>query len=420
MFVADTWLHLSTTSVTITRYSPSPGTNLSFVLARECLHHNNSVTEQIMDYSICRLATKPYAWHAKGDMLPIAVLSNTSNLVVTKSHAVNDRTYAYLSPADTTRNLGQDYNTTTYAASSKCEPWTSKCRVSHIYNDSGGISLPFNCTGQGFSGSEIATPLPKMKYFANGSMTSVQDFKLGFSNPFHSLAAATIPLYWKAPEKDPEFTDSVDGFSFIMHCATTVYDVAYSMRGGLITAYSAVPSNQSVAIAVVPGTLGLNGILAAFQLALAPAAATSDSAAELLAKWAVDFDRALMAMAAPMLEPAPASGGAWNCTEALAARVPVAPLACLLAANTLYAVVGLVLAGWAARALAAEPEAGELVQRATVAGLVAERFGGETATRAVESVEDLFVGRDGGDGATESRVRLVRVYGAGYRYETLE
>lgn len=138
----------------------------------------------------------------------------------------------------------------------------------------------------------------------------------------------------------------------------------------------------------------------------------SESAQEVADKIAIAYSRVALSVAAGAFVLMPALE-AQRRESFLVARVPKAPLAALLAANLLLAVLGIVLTCIAL--VAARNETGEVQARLSIYGLVADRFEGIRAKQGSESVEKLFEERSGQDGP---KVGISRAWEGGYGYRT--
>ncbi|TVY79141.1 hypothetical protein Focb16_v009788 [Fusarium oxysporum f. sp. cubense] len=272
----------------------------------------------------------------------IKVLNNLSSIAVVKRHTQDGQTYQYLAPSDIPENLRQDYTAITYAMSSECSPLSKVC---HLGIGKIGASTPFNCTRNGFSGA-ITTSI-QLQYYTDPNLSRSTALGVqGFHNPFYFIGAAFLPSQWPAPTHDTEIVSEVHGDrSLILRCSTTVYDITYKVVNGSIVHFVPVKSNISATNALQSPIAFTHAADYTLQQAFS-FARSSNSAQGMLDTWAPEFDRVAMAMSAAALKGSPATRSRYR-EPAIVARVPLAPLVCLLLANMLFAVSGFVLA-WTA------------------------------------------------------------------------
>ncbi|KAF4334993.1 hypothetical protein FBEOM_11190 [Fusarium beomiforme] len=341
---------------------------------------------------------------------PILVLNNLSSIAVVKRHTQDRQTYQYLAPSDISENLRQDYTAITYGMRSECSPLSKVC---HLGVGKIGASTPFNCTRNGFSGA-ITTSI-QLQYYTDPNLSPSTALGVrGFHNPFYFIGAVFLPSQWPAPTDDTEIVSEVHGDrSLILRCSTTVYDITYKVANGSIVHFVPVKSNISA-------TNALQGPIAFTQAAdytLQQAfsfAGSSNSVQEMLDTWATEFDRAAMAMSAAALKGSPATRSQYR-KPAIVARIPLAPLVCLLIANMLFAVAGFVLA-WMAVVAGRNQETQEVVERMTAVGVVADSFERpQQARRPVDKPEMMFEELTGGQ---QRRVGVEGAEEGGYRFRT--
>ncbi|KAH6975674.1 hypothetical protein EDB80DRAFT_594756 [Ilyonectria destructans] len=417
VFGTDTWLHLAIASENIFHYSPSPGTNLSFSLLPRCLINNNSFAAQSDFYSTrpvgandpaCTLnpaATNVFL--VSSPINPIQVFNNLSSIAVVKRHTQDGRTYQYLAPSDSFENLRQDYAARTYGMSSECSPRSTIC---HLGDGMIGASTPFNCKKSGFSGA-IQTSI-QIHYFSHPTLFSSDSGISGFYNPFYFIGAVWLPSQWPAPTDDREIVTEVHGDrALIFNCSTTVYDITYSTANGSIVDFATIKSNISVSNAL-QSPIGFT-LAAEYTLQQAFSfAGFSNSAQKMLDTWAPEFDRAAIAMGVTALQGSTATTSHFR-DPAIVARIPLAPFACLLLANMLFAVSGAVLAMMAVRA-GQDPETQEVAERMTAVGVIANYFEKPQQARGlVEKPEMMFEELTQGHGP---KVAVERAEQGGYTF----
>lgn len=341
---------------------------------------------------------------------PIVVVNNLSSQVTAKRHFATDRTYVYLSPADTEKTLRQDYTAFTYAMSTMCAPKSSGC---FDKDDFVGSETPFNCTQNGFEGQVLQNF--QTRYYPDEALKD-QSFESGYlaglDNPFHFIGVAGLSSSWPLPTKDPEILKKVGGeYTIAMNCTTTVYDVAYRVKNRTVTAFDAVKSNMSITNAL-QGPIAYNiGALSAPAHAFSFAGLEARSAQQMLDRWALEYDHAAIGMGVAALRQSDAQE-AKHRTSVLVSSIPVAPLVCLLVANMLFCIAGAVLAVMAVVSTK-DPETQEVVGRLSIVGLTAERFEGDQARVPVEDVAEMYLELTQ---ARSCRVGVGRDFHGGYSY----
>jgi hypothetical protein len=135
------------------------------------------------------------------------------------------------------------------------------------------------------------------------------------------------------------------------------------------------------------------------------------AAQQMADNWAVEYSRVAVSLGVAALQGRPADASEYR-VPVLLSRIPMAPLASLLVANFLYCVAGVVLACMAIMAVR-DGETKEVLERATIIGMVAAYFGAEAAQGLVKDMNDTYVELSHGD---MRRVGIVPAAHGGYTY----
>ncbi|KAL4804693.1 hypothetical protein BDV18DRAFT_161786 [Aspergillus unguis] len=406
--LADTWLHLTTTAVPFTQLSRAgDNPNYSFGLVPRCLRSNNSIAAQ---YDIPLNSTeKPCAVGVAGNGLgylidpkmAIKALHNASDLATVYTYQApnNPIPYTYFGVPSSPDNL--DYTAHTYGAGTECWLMSRQCSLT---TDNPGVA--FNCSGWDTSMSDSEWLLAP---FTDRTMTQLG----GHGNPYYYAAAGSFGLSGSGAPNNEDFVKLLHGgWSFILGCNSTVYDIEYDRVNGSISRFDSTPSNISVSNIWETITIDITEGNYAMQEAISRAA-LSDTAQEFADSVAFAFSQTYLALGAETLERRP-THAVQDRRVSLVARVPTAPLITLVVVNMLYVLCGFVFA--AVALLVSAGSAGgvpDIQLRLTVAGLVADRF---EEQREINSAEELFEEHAGKE---SRRVAIVPASEGGYEYSTL-
>jgi hypothetical protein len=389
------------------------GVDYSLDLLPGCTIGNNSYTSQYLD-SYCSLNIAATAIFLTNGTQSIQVLNNVSSTIAVLQY--EDTPYTFLGIPPSTSLSARDYTAKTYGMQTQCQPVSNECNL----NAWAGDSTPFHCT-DAFSGDLTQAPNAwVMSYFSNATMES-NDTYSGIENPYYFGIAALVnpgggggPLVQTNLTTIPEIVEPVHGgVAFVLSCESTMYDIEYDSVNGSVSRFVTTASNASVAniwqgaMAFTTGYVGLPNLLQASTLAV-----FSDSAQELADKMALAYSRIALAIGAEAVVPQPAMA-AQERESFLVARVPVAPLFTLIAANLLFVAMGFILTFVALASSGGEVR--EIQSRLSVKGLVADRFEIGRGRNGVESMEDLF---EESEDRGSMRVGLDYAEGSGYSYKT--
>jgi hypothetical protein len=215
-----------------------------------------------------------------------------------------------------------------------------------------------------------------------------------------------------ALQNDPELVSGVHGATvFALFCNATVYDLEYTSINGTITRFITKPSNIST-VNIIQGSQQYTYVGDPNLLQASSIAGFSNTSQEMADQFALAYSQTALGAASSAFTLQPAIESQLR-TDMLVARVPKAPLVCLLLSNLLLAALGIVLTIIAF--FAVRGETGEVQARLSIPALVAAQFEGKRARDRVESVEDLFEERRGGRGP---RIGFIRTVEGVWTFET--
>lgn len=416
----DTWLHLVMDAVNIDlAETRSPQAALGRGLpAGPC---SNQTTADF-DAGDCSINSGSNVFLV-GAAEAARAMGNTSTLNAVYETIVDGKHMAYLGPASNPREL--DYRADALAVHTTCHQIGKQCGLK-----TDAASVRFNCTDELYG--DLAQPsingarqdgvtgLPLRNagvvFYQDAALTrlandSADDTYLTRpANPQHLAAWAKIEL----PANDEQIEDGNvvvpmhGGTTWVLNCTATAYQITYDFVNGSIRHADAQVANGSV------GTILHSAAYYGFgkvSLETAAYAASQYNSTQAMADdWASAYSVAALALSSGFMAPR-ANLEEQVRSSKLVSRVPKAPLYTLVALNCVYALSGLVLAWFAARA---EPEkTNDLRERLSTSALVAFCFEGDRARRAVEKKRELF---DEHAGVGTGRVGLARAQEGGVSF----
>lgn len=386
--ITDTWLHFTTKTINFIQVSPNIiPSNLSFGLLPQCTNLTTPSTGG------CTLNPAAANTFLIGGATTLKVLGNISDTTLVKTFTAKNEQFAYFGNTPQARLASIDYTAHSWAVQSYCTPVTSKC----IDPDStSGPGAPFNCPFA-FQGG-ISTTYENallMAYFTDSSGSDNATQFGGIGNPYYFAAVASVNQNvgrMPALENDPELVSGVHGATvFVLFCNATVYDLEYTSINNTITRFIAKPSNIST-VNIIQGSQQYTYVGDPNLLQASSIAGFSNTSQEIADQFALAYSQTALGAASSAFTPQPAIESQLR-TDMLVARVPKAPLVCLLLSNLLLATLGIVLTIIAF--FAVRGETGEVQARLSIPALVAAQFEGNRVREGVESVEDLFEERKG-------------------------
>lgn len=409
VFATDTWLHFTTKTVNFTQVTPNATeSNLSYILSPNCTNINSTFEGG------CTLNPAATAVFVLNGPTVLKVLGNISDTINVQTIPLSDGLqYAYIGNTPHPQFASIDYSAQTWAVQSSCTPVTSECMDSNRFS---GPHSPFDCTFA-FQGTLQSNPNNDMvmAYFTDSTGSNNDTVTSEINNPYYFAAALSINQNTGrvniSLQDDPQIAIALHGATVLaVFCNATVYDVEYSSVNGTVTRFITTPSNVSTTN-IIQGTQQYSEVGNGNLLQAASIAGFSGTAKELADQFAIAYSQVAIGAASGMVMPQPALE-AQQREDMLVARVPKAPLACLVLSNLLLVVLGTVLTVFAF--ISVRGETGEVQARLSIPALVAERFGGRTARQGARSVEALF---DEKNGARGPRIGVTRSVEGGYSYE---
>ncbi|CAI7588484.1 unnamed protein product [Penicillium manginii] len=416
---ADTWLHLTTTTVSFTQVSAvSSPTDYSFGITPRCLTSNNSVAAQVdaaSTGSFCSISIAATGAFFRDPTITYQVISNSSSEAVVYTHTKSDgKEYTYFGIPSAELDPTHDFTAHSYASETSCSLTTQPCHVRTAVS-----SIRFNCSAA-FAGFIDNRDL-QTAFYTDEKQNNVTDtHNKGTGNPYYfsfasaeSTGVSTVP----GGSENKDFVMSQSGaLTFTLGCRSTVYDVEYDQVNGSITRFDTKLSNTSVSniwqttVANYPGDWDLP-----VKQAMTAAFYSTNSSQEFADMVALSYGKSSMALGAQGIEPRPALAVQRRNTT-LVARLPIAPLIALVAVCLLFVVVGLLLTGlaiWAARF----EEVRNIQASLGIVGLVADRFEKDDLKKQATDTDGFFaeyVGHSGRRVAIEKYTETDSTY----RYTT--
>ncbi|KAI9048167.1 hypothetical protein LZ554_007962 [Drepanopeziza brunnea f. sp. 'monogermtubi'] len=413
VFAADTWFHFTTKSVNLSQVYPVINShNTSVGLLPACYNVNTTFQGG------CTLNSAATAQFLINGAQAQEVVSNLSATMRINTLNSGSGVFTYVGTPPRAALASVDYKSHSWSLKTQCTPITTKCiDPDNIYGAGFSYKCPFAMEGRISTDSNTGFQNQfKMTYFTNSSAASNYTGATDLANPYHFAAIGVVNQnigHGPVLSADPEILSTTHGADlFVVFCNTTVYDVSYVSLNGSVTSFDTTPANRTLTN-IVQGSQQYTRVGDPSLIQGASIAAFVSSTAQGVADYfALTYSQVALGIASAAFVAQPAVASQTRITM-LVARVPVAPLTCLLIANLSLALLGVVLVVLAGRA--ARGEAGEVQARLSVAGLVAAHFEGRRAGRAVEKVEDLFEERDG-VGGKGPRVGVARREGGGWGY----
>ncbi|KAI8632831.1 hypothetical protein F5Y19DRAFT_462619 [Xylariaceae sp. FL1651] len=402
VFLADTWLHITTSTVSFVNVTPVTNiANYSLNLVPGCLGSNNSA---IVHPTECSLRTSVTGIFLFDPIKALTVLNNVSDTIAVYNNGP-DSTYTYLGIPLSKDTAGHDYSATTFGMKTQCKQAGRQC---NLVADS-GASTPFQCTSA-FHG-DLQSDLWLPAYFADAAMAS-NITGYGVQNPYyHAVGAGFQAVENPALTNSSEIVTPVHGgAAFLLSCSVEMYDIEYDSMNGTVTRFVAKPSNASVANAwQVP--IQASGVAESnLQTAALIAVTTATSEQDLADQYALSYSKAALGLGAQSVQLAPALA-VQERSEILVTRLPMAPLFALIAANLAFVLLGIALTYGALTTSGGSVR--DVQARLSIAGLVADRFERSKTSDPAGSIDELFAEYSG---SPSSVVALEQTPGGGFAY----
>jgi hypothetical protein len=410
VFLADTWLHVATKTVTLVQVTPVT-TNIPYSLALnpECTAAGGTPRNAAL--KACGLDDAADHISLWDGAKSLQALNNVSEALIVLT--LNNQ-YAYFGVPPSEEVSRRDYTATTFGMQTQCRPVSKECGLWA----SDGASTPFNCSSA-FAGDLTAAIFPVLNanfqtaYFGDSTMTGLA-YDGGVPNPFYfGIAALNPEVEMQTPLREPVpgvVYPVHGGTAFVVFCHCTLYDIKYDSVNGTVMRFTTTPSNDST-VSIWQGAISLTST-ATDQLTGATSLATlSNSAQELADKIAISYSRIALAVGAQSVVSQPALA-AQERSSSLVTRLPVGPLFALLIANLLFVVLGIVLTILALEN--SDKETREVQARLSIVGLTASHCEGRRARIRVRDLDSLF---EEDDGKGSMRVAIDDAPEGGYEYK---
>lgn len=303
MFLADTWLHITTLTVSFVQVAPVTNEiDYSFNLSPNCtvLDDDNNLPFQVTSQCGVTLSADGTIVLFNGPQ-SLQVLNNVSSSITVFTY---ENAYSYLGSPPSETISQRDYTATTFGLQTQCEIISNDCNLIAL----DGASTPFYWSDT-FEGDVSSVQDWYMTYFNDSRMSSnMTGFTYTASNPFYwGLAALTNRgLVSDAIGQIPGLVFPIHGgYAFVLFCNSTLYDIQYNSVNGAVTRFVTTPSNISTTNlwqkSIQISGLGTDQLKQAASLTV-----FSNSAEELADGIALAFSKVALAVGSQSVRPQPA------------------------------------------------------------------------------------------------------------------
>lgn len=347
-----------------------------------------------------------------------------SNINQVLTFNADGQDYAFL--GDATRAGNVDFQASTFAAATSCQPISRKCNL----QAESGVSTPYNCT-PAFSGDLTGCPdddasrcpdPANIYFFADPAYTKPVGHSNDTQNPLYFGITALVRTNFGVAGLDSSNSLANDseiitpihgGLSWILGCQTTIYETQYTWNNGSFG--DAVPTVANTSMAALYAAPFATSLVQNPLQNINTIAGFSNSSAELARIWSTQFSQAIMALSAGVMSPR-INLQEQTRTTFLVTRVPRTPLFALLGFNLLYALVGLLLG---LIALCFDPSGSKAVQaRLSVAGISAALFEDQGRNKnPSKTIEGLFGENTTTAGGERRRIGVIQTDRGGWTYK---
>lgn len=394
VFGADTWLHITTSTINSPRASDMNSEHVTYSLSLlpDCVTTNNSMAALNNTDTSCTL-TPVFSSIAELDTFAFAdsvtTLETLNNQSQTRSVSyAPEHNISYLRVAQVQIDQSLDFMASTFGAQSRCAPISNECNLNISI-----ANTTFSCNDEAFSsaGLDLGSLGLQRQLFRTADMSDADDpsQRYGVPNPFH-VAVASYNLVSVKPvtdiADDPNIVAFGGAIAGVFMCEVTVVDIEHTTVAGTPGNFSIHNSNNSVTNLFASGIAGTPFGTSNMQAAMGVAASVAVNAQEMADRLALSLNNAVLSSGAGSVQRAPVSV-AQRRWDLLVAKVPKLPLFLLITANICFVVMGLVLTTFAMRT---SVEGREAQRRLTIAGIVANLFEGGNAREYAGTVEKLF------------------------------
>ncbi|KAF1981420.1 hypothetical protein K402DRAFT_235349 [Aulographum hederae CBS 113979] len=411
VFLADTWLHITTSTVPYTVITVNDPKYVRRDHGRTWMAgcEKAGITIDLDATNPCNQDDDANENLTFGGLVEAyRTLSNTSsrnailfNLYAGGNDIDNSISAAYLMEANPDHRI--DFQASTIAASTRCQPIFEQCGLKAPALSQCGTDMCFNCSSE-FSGqlSGLNQTTETSQKGLGGSVIKLMTFlspnvDLSTSSPngtFHfALGAEGDARSRTFSYVDPDLAVDSGRYYFILDCNTTMHAANYTWTNGTMRRATLNVLDPTVSANFLQP---INAGFGKFNLENGPriAAVTGDTTQEIADMFARTFSKILIGTSASMSNTTENTKQQFRFVY-LVTSLPKAPFAVLVTLNLLYVAVGIALT---CSALFSESSKNRNTQaRMTVTGLIATCFEGERAKQPVSDIDDLFAERDGKD-----------------------
>lgn len=396
VFVADTWLHVATETVPFTQLkATSRVPDTGFRLSDNCTKGNNSWTFQDDGAWCSRIADSRDEQEVLDAPRALAVLNNDSNFSVLSAHDDGVNIYLYMDIATQRDVHSLDFATTTIGVSTQCFPRTRACNVTEEDLQSALTSGTDPRTGRSRGTrvqctsafeAHVSDDVPfRLEFFEDPELTDPMSLT-GVRNPVYFGWYALTNPDWSQPS-NPEVVVDTDlgGMFFVLFCTLEAFDIRYDWINGTLLNFRADKSNNSVTNIISIGMRSELDMIGSYLWLAGSYAALQSTPSGLAAVAARRFSETALSLLSQVLLRTPATQ-AQHRSQILVTKIPTSALWCLVLANFLFVVTGLVLM---AMALVVTDEAACQAQaHLSIPGLVADRFGSAFRAKQTGNIEE--------------------------------
>lgn len=440
--LADTWLHLTTTTVSLQQTTSVPGvlTNFSRSLSPSCASNAFGCTVRLPVYYD---SPQGQIYNASNAYNTLFNLSADTRILSTTA---NGQMFSFYASAGIPDNV--TYRASTFAINTQCSVITRACNLTAQEgcpipcesNVEQTQVLPFHCSSNltgdltgtlqdlvnpAFYNSTAADSHFFLSYFTDAALTQFTYPGLSGSETDNiTYFTSTKPSYFAiganvavdpALMSDPNIVVlnvSVTG-AFLLECSSQVLQMTYTYNSdGNFTDIAVSPASNDTILAItnpmlIAASTALDSLIV--QTRQAGLQSTMDG---LTSSFARSYSHTVLSMGVGAVVATPALQESTQAVRQVT-RMVKAPFFTLIALNCLYAILGIALA---VVALASKPKVVKpLQERLSVTGLVAALFEGKRAEEDVKSMRYLFE-ENTGWGAVQ-KIAIVPTELGGWRFE---
>jgi len=246
VFLADTWLHVTTKTVEFIQILPVANTasDYSFIINPNCTYSNNSFSvQEYAQQGHCSYHVGGYGCYFTNASQSLQVLNNISDVAAVFTYE-SSTPYTYLGVPEP-QSRQKDYTATTFGMQTMCKPISNECNLN------GSSDINFHCS-EGLQGVIGAIPFWESVYFTDATMSS-NDTSYGVNNPYYFAIVSGQSAGVQSTGLVGNVNDSRvfgilhGGMGFILSCSATLYDIEYDSINGTITRFVTTASNTSIA-----------------------------------------------------------------------------------------------------------------------------------------------------------------------------